>query len=482
MDLFGLRFQHQPFRPPSALSEITRSDAILTKRLPPQIVSGAGRGWYSLVHEPWAGAWQQNQEQTIENITAHVAVFACVSLIASDIGKTRCHLSEVDANRIWTETENPAFSPVLRKPNGYQIRNQFFEGWQTSKLLTGNTYVLKRRDRRNIVDAMYILDPQRVRVLMAPDASVFYELDADAIGGIEEKVIVPAREIIHDIYLYLSHPLIGVSPLYACGRAAIQGLTIQNDSTNFFASGSKPSGVLTAPGAISQEAADRIKEKWETKFSGANAGKVAVLGDGLTYEAMTIPAAESQLLKQLQFTGEMVCMAFRVPPHKIGIGPAPSYNNIQALDLQYYAQCLQEKIEKMEELLDQGLELPKPFGTEFDLDDLARMDTKTLIESEKEAAGIKTVNESRKRLNLPPVEGGDTVYIQQQNFSIEALNRRDQAPAPGDPQGPTPDPGPIPPGPAEPPATPADEKTLDLDRVRGALFAKIGALVTKHAA
>lgn len=483
MDLFGLQFQHQPFRTSSALSEIARSEAMLEKRLPAQIVSGSNRGWYSIVHEPWAGAWQQNQEETVENITAHVAVFACVSLIASDIGKTRLRLVQKDADGIWTETENPAFSPVLRKPNGYQIRNQFFEGWQTSKLLTGNTYVLKRRDLRGVVDAMYILDPLRVRVLQAPDTSVFYELDADNIGGIEEKVIVPAREIIHDLYIYLSHPLIGVSPLMACGRAAIQGLTIQNDSTNFFASGSKPSGVLTAPGAISQETADRIKEKWETKFTGANAGKVAVLGDNLKYEPMTIPAAESQLLKQLEFTAEMVAQAFRVPKHKIGIGAAPSYNNIQALDLQYYAQCLQEKIEKVEELLDQGLELPKPFGTEFDLDDLARMDTKTLIESEKEAAGIKQVNESRKRLNLPPVEGGDTVYIQQQNFSIEALNRRDQAPAPGDPQGTAPTPGPTPPVPAETPETPpAEPKGLDLERVRGALFTKIGALVTKYAA
>ena len=198
MDLFGLQFQHQPFRPPSELSTIARSEVMLEKRLPPQLVSGAGRGWYSIVHEPWAGAWQQNQSETVENITAHVAVFACVSLIASDIGKTRLRLVEQDANGIWSETENPAFSPVLRKPNGYQIRNQFFEGWITSKLLTGNTYVLKRRDLRNVVDAMYVLDPLRVRVLMAPDASVFYELDADAIGGIEEKVTVPASEIIHE--------------------------------------------------------------------------------------------------------------------------------------------------------------------------------------------------------------------------------------------------------------------------------------------
>lgn len=426
----------------------------------PQLVSGYGRSWWPIIRESYAGAWQQNHQLTVENITAHIAVFACVSLIASDIAKTRLRLVEKDADGIWSEVDNPAFSPVLRKPNGYQIRNRFFECWMTSKLLNGNAYSLKRRDRRNVVDAMYVLDPVRVKPLMAPDASVFYELDADSIGAIGEPVIVPASEIIHDIYISLSHPLIGVSPIYACGRAAIQGLTIQDNSTTFFANGAQPGGVITAPGVISQPTADRIKARWDSEFSGDNAGKVAVLGDGLEYKPISeLSAQDSQLLDQLKFSAEMVCQAFRVPPHKICVGQPPNYNNIQALDTQYYAQCLQEKIEKIEELLDDALGLgPRfgnAFGTEFDLDDLLRMDTATLITSEKDSAGIKKLNESRKRMNLPPVKGGDTVYKQDQDHSVAWLALRDaQPPAPNTP----------PPAPAAPPEapvpTPAPDKHL----------------------
>jgi phage portal protein BeeE len=47
---------------------------------------------------------------------------------------------------IWTETDSPAFSPVLRKPNRYQNRIQFWESWILSKLTRGNAYVLKERD------------------------------------------------------------------------------------------------------------------------------------------------------------------------------------------------------------------------------------------------------------------------------------------------------------------------------------------------
>ena len=36
-----------------------------------------------------------------------------------------------------------------------------------------------------------------------------------------------------------------------------------------------------------------------------------------------------------------------------------------------------------------------------------------------------TPNEARATINLPPVAGGDTVYRQQQDFSLMALSKRD---------------------------------------------------------
>ncbi|MNU03698.1 Phage portal protein [compost metagenome] len=73
-------------------------------------------------------------------------------------------------------------------------------------------------------------------------------------------MVVPAREIIHDTMICLFHPLVGVSPIYACGLAAMQGMAIQDQSAQFFANGSKPSGILTAPKSISDETAQRLKE------------------------------------------------------------------------------------------------------------------------------------------------------------------------------------------------------------------------------
>lgn len=413
---------------------ITRTKA--TGQLSP--VQSRG-GWWPVIKESFPGAWQQNVEIKLTDVLTYSTVFSCITLIASDIGKMTLRLVEQDDDGIWREVENPAFSPVLRKPNHYQTRIKFIEQWVISKLVYGNLYALKQRDGRGVVTALYILDPTRVRPLVAPDGSVFYELKRDDLSNQPQtEVVVPAREVCHDLMCALYHPLVGLSPISACGLSAMQGLKIQTNSAHLFANGSNPGGVLTAPGAISDATAARLKAYWDANYSGANVGKVAVLGDGLKFEPMMMKAVDAQLIEQLKWTSESVCSCYHVPPYMVGVGPAPSYNNIQALSTQYYTQCLQTLIESLELVLDEGLGLGRQFGnrygTEFNTDDLLRMDSPTMMETQSKGigAGILKPNEARMKLNLGPVQGGDTPYLQQQNYSLAALDRRDQEhPAPG---------------------------------------------------
>lgn len=413
--------------------EISRIKALPPLMSPP---SGSSGGWWPIIREPFTGAWQRNMEVRADTVLTYSIVFSCVTLIASDISKLWLDLVEKGEHGVWSvvEDESP-FWRVLRKPNRYQNRIKFIEWWIFSKLIHGNTYALKSRDGRGMVDALYLLDPQRVKPLIAPDGAVFYQLDQDQLSRVgDQSTIVPASEIIHDIMCPLYHPLVGVSPIFACGVAAMQGLAIQNNSTKFFENGSQPSGVLTAPGTISSEAAKRMQDHWESEFGGANnIGKVAVLGDGLKYEPMSRNAVDSQLIEQLKWTGETVCAVFHVPPYKVGIGPAPPYTDVQSINLEYYSNALQNPIECLELCLDEGLEMPARLGTRFDIDSLARMDTATAYKAESEAVngGWGTPNEARLRFDRVPLPGGDTAYMQQQQWPLHLLaGRRDQLTAP----------------------------------------------------
>jgi HK97 family phage portal protein len=384
--------------------------------------SGVAGSFWGRIHEPFAGAWQRNLEvDPRESLLAFSAVFSCVTGIASDIAKLRPKLM-MKVDGIWEESSNSTYSAVLKKPNHYQTRLKFLEQWITSKLLHGNAYILKVRDPQGIVIRLYVLDPSRVTPMVSDSGDIFYSINRDNLSMTEE-VILPASEIIHDMMVSLFHPLVGVSPIYACGRSASVGNSIQINSQFLFKNKSQPGGVLTAPGKISDEAARRLKEHWDNNYSGQNSGKVAVLGDGLKFEQMIMSAADAQLIEQLKWSVEDVARAFRYPMFKLGAGGTPISNNVEMLGLEYYSGCLQPLVEAFELCMDEGLGLPENMGVELDLDGLMRMDTTSLYASVSAgiAGGWMSPNEARAKVNLRPVDGGDSPFLQQQNYAIEDL-------------------------------------------------------------
>ncbi|MCC6489162.1 MAG: phage portal protein [Candidatus Hydrogenedentes bacterium] len=391
-------------------------------------------GWFSsAIREPFAGAWQKNiTPDKKENLLAFSAVFACVSLIAEDVAKLRLRIMEQINGGYWQEvTRNTPFAPVLRKPNHYQTMLQFIISWLTMKMLYGNTYVVKERDKRGVVTALYVLDSRMVTPLVADNGEVFYQIRADKLSQQPLDITLPASEVIHDRGLTLFHPLVGVSPIFACGVAATQGIRIQHNSVVFFENMSRPSGQLTAPGSISDDTARRLKEDFEANFSGGRIGRLLVTGDDMKYQPMVIPATDAQLIEQLRWTVEDVARCFRVPLHKIASGANPTFNNVSAMNQDYYTQTLQTHIEAIEALLDDGLNLygvkDHVYSVEFDLEGLLRMDpaTRADVAQKQVGAGVLAPNEARLRENLPPVKGGETPYLQQQNYSLAALAARD---------------------------------------------------------
>jgi hypothetical protein len=121
----------------------------------------------------------------------------------------------------------------------------------------------------------------------------------------------------------------------------------------------------------------------------------------------------------------------------------PAGSTIDALNQMYYNDCLQELLESAEAILDFGLELPTKRYTEFDLSGLLRMDQAAQMDLlvKSVGGGIHAPDEARAKVDLPPVPGGQYPYLQQQNYSLEALAKRD---AQEDPFGTKPAPAPAP--------------------------------------
>lgn len=378
--------------------------------------------------EPYTGAWQQGVEIKRDSVLANHADFSCRTLIAGDISKLRIRAVRRNSHGIWHEEKTQP--EVLRRPNHFQTRQQFFESWVLSKLQSGNAYVLKQRNEAGRVVALYVLNPDAVTPLVNDaDGAVFYQIMTDALAGLPQAVTVPAREIIHDRFNCFFHPLVGLSPIFAGGLAATQGLEIQNDSASFFKNGARPSGILTAPANISDEDVKRLSTNWNETFGGKNSGKVAVLGSNMRFESMKAKAVDAQLIEQLKWTASVVASCYHVPGFKIGIADAPDYaKSVETLNLQYYSDCLQTLIEAIESCLDDGLGYDGvTVGTEFDIEGLIRMDRSTQVDIATKLKGIAELNETRAFAGYDPKPYGNTTFLQAQDTSAEAIAARDAA-------------------------------------------------------
>jgi HK97 family phage portal protein len=436
--------------------------------------------------EPFVGAWQRNLTcAPSPDLLAFSAVYACVNVITSDMGKLPLQVlvENPDGERVVFK-RHPAHI-LLRKPNHYQVPLQFIQQWMTSKLLSGNTYALKRRDNRGVVNAMYILDPGRVTPLVSEDGSVFYRLAPNNLSQLPQNVVVPASEIIHDRCVTLFHPLCGVTPIYAAAASASAGANILAQTDKFFANMSRPSGVITSPQRITEATATRLQKEWEDNFALGNIGRVAVLGEDLKWQTMGMSAVDAQLIEQLKWSVEDVARVFRVPPFMLGDLSNASYRNNEQMFRTYYNGCLAHHIESMEQLLDDGLVLGEDVYVEFDLEALFRMEFDIRINTMDKAikAGIYTINEARRKEGLKKQTGGDEPLVQMQYVPLSiavdtAKANLDKAKNP-----PAPPPVALPP-PNEPPTDeePPEETEEDEEEQRALLVEGVSTLLLERLA
>src|SRR5262245_22254061 len=115
--------------------EISFHKATNTPQPTTPLLGDRGNWWFPIIREPYTGAWQKNVQLTADSVVTYFAVYTCLSLISTDIGKLGLRLMRRTDDDILVSADSPAFSPVLRKPNHYQTRGKFIETWMLSKLI-----------------------------------------------------------------------------------------------------------------------------------------------------------------------------------------------------------------------------------------------------------------------------------------------------------------------------------------------------------
>lgn len=345
------------------------------------------------------------------------AVFACVSILSYDIAKLGASIFRGERRGKRQKAKGHYLVSLLKQPAPWLTWFEFVGMLQCSVLLRGNGYAVILRDRRGYPTALVPINPDRVALWEAQNGDLFYMVTRSGFHEMavlrDEPLLIPAEDIFHLKALTLNG-LQGLSPI-GMARESI-GLAIAQEqlASRWAANSAKPSGILTTEQKLSPDAAKRLQEDWKTLSSGIyNAGKTAILEQGLKWQALSMTMQDMEFIASRQFQLAEIARIFRVPLHMLGEMQKSTGNSITQQAQEYLNYSLSTWIEMWEQRIPFtfGLDLDELF-IEFDVDRLLRADIGTRYEANRIAlggAGWMKINEIRAGEGLDDVDGGDTV-------------------------------------------------------------------------
>ena len=384
----------------------------------------AGSGYRFFFGESDAG--KVVNERTAMQTTA---VYACVRILAESIAGLPLHLfrEDADGNSVKAK-DHPLFSILHDEPNPEMTSFIFRETLMTHILLWGNGYAQILRNGRGEVIGLYPLLPNRMRVERDAQGQLYYRYTrntGESPGGESGSVILMPEEVLHIPGLGFDG-LVGYSPISMTKNAIGLAMAAEEYGSKFFSNGAAPAGVLEHPGLIKD--VSKLRESWNETFGGSrNAGKVAVLEEGLHFNPISMSPQDSQLLETRQYQLTEIARIFRIPPHMVGDLSKATFSNIEQQSLEYLKYTLDPWVCRWEQSLKRALLSEKEkqeYTIRFNVDGLLRGDYKSRMEGY--AVGINNgflcPNDVRRLegFDLIPAErGGDSFLIQGAMIRLE---------------------------------------------------------------
>ena len=348
------------------------------------------------------------------------AVYSCVRILAEAIAGLPLHLYTYKEDGGKEKAiGHPLYLLLHDEPNPEMSSFVFRETLMTHLLLWGNAYAQIIRNGKGEVVALYPLMPNRMTVDRDSSGQLFYSYqmnNTDAPTMKTGTVILKPSDVLHIPGLGFDG-LVGYSPIAMAKNAIGLAIATEEYGAKFFANGATPGGLLEYPGTVKDP--DRVRESWNKGFSGSqNAGKVAILEEGMKYTPISIAPEQAQFLETRKFQINEIARIFRVPPHMVGDLEKSSFSNIEQQSLEFVKYTLDPWVVRWEQSLSRALftqEEKKRYFFKFNVEGLLRGDYQSRMNGYATARqnGWMSANDIRELENLDriPAEDGGDLYL-----------------------------------------------------------------------
>ncbi|MCD8914262.1 phage portal protein [Staphylococcus simulans] len=326
-------------------------------------------------------------------------IWTAVTLLSRDIAKL-----DIKVMKNGVVNDKDRLEILLNK-----VPNRYYNGYvlkyitMMNALLTNHGYIKIERNPQGGIYELYHVKTSNCRLAQDKRTGEYYYEVSN--GG--DIMKVPYQDIL-DIKPFSTDGLTGLSVLEALRDDINNQVFSKRFFTNFFTNGAQAGSVLKMKdGKLSEEARERVKEKWQKANSGdTQAGKVIVLDSTMEYEQLEISTDILKAINENTSSTKSIAKAFQIPLSKFGI--EMSNTSLKDINNDYLMNCLGGYMKMWTAELDFKLINTKDIYNkefQFDTSSFRKIDWGSYVEtlnSQLDKGGL-THDEYRKELGLPPL-------------------------------------------------------------------------------
>lgn len=335
-----------------------------------------------------------------------------------DDGETRESARDHPVRFLLNEEPTPRFTAAT-----------FWEFVTASMLLRGDAFAVLVRNRAGDIQEIIPVPSECVSVRRDGNRLIYIiaSLYSDMFGA-TKAIGLDQDDVLH-------FPGFGFDGLrsmsviqWGAYQAVGTAISMEQYAGNMMKTGAMQKIALVTPADMNKEQIDKLRELWEERYGGsANSGRPMVLYGGMDAKTLSLTAADAQLLESRKFEVEDIARAFGVPPWMLGLMEKTTSwgSGVEQMGIGFLIYTLMPHLNRFQQEINRKCFRITRYFCEFNTDGLLQADAKGRSDAFRQAIGGSqgpgwmVINEIRKKLNLPPIAGGDQLYDPARHASAE---------------------------------------------------------------
>lgn len=362
---------------------------------------------------------------------SHHTVYSCINVIAEGCAMLPFILyRKQDGGRV-PAIDHPLYDLLQFSPNPHMTAFQYMQLLFFEKLHYGDHFALKVFDADGRLAELYPIEYSRVMPFWYLEQETGLNRRAYRVTGFTgTQAVFLEDEILHvqfkPIMSGYNYTLRGASVWDQYQEKTIDAANSAEEFVSKgFENGINMSGHISVDAPLDADKSALLRKELQEAYGGSGKnGVIGVFGHGAKFYPHSQTSKDGQILETRKYDRSVIAGILRVSAHLINDLEKATFSNVEHLDLAHYKHCLLPHLIDLEQTARKDLLMPeerKLFELGHDDSLLLRGDQKSFAEVLEKAVqnAQMTPNEAREKRGLPPMPGGEKLFINSASIPIE---------------------------------------------------------------